>query len=103
MTVSAAAKITAAAATRDRGFIMLRSLVLLPRVEIRPRVAFQCRGVSARHPAPVPCYTLTPPFGPNRQREGPMAGFLFRLELEDGTPAEPPTFATAVPNWRSGG
>ena len=31
-----------------------------------------------------------------------MAGFLFRLELEDGTPADPPTLATAVPNWRPG-
>jgi len=31
-----------------------------------------------------------------------MAGFTFRLELADGTPAEPPTFAAAVPNWRPG-
>jgi hypothetical protein len=31
-----------------------------------------------------------------------MAGFLFRLELEGGTPADPPTFETAVPNWRPG-
>jgi hypothetical protein len=31
-----------------------------------------------------------------------MAGFLFRLEVADGAPAEPPTFATAVPNWRAG-
>ena len=31
-----------------------------------------------------------------------MAGFLFRLETEDGAPAEPATLATAVPNWRSG-
>ena len=28
--------------------------------------------------------------------------FLFRLQLEDGTPADPPTFRTAVPNWRAG-
>jgi hypothetical protein len=28
--------------------------------------------------------------------------FLFRLETEDGLPAEPPTLATAVPNWRAG-
>jgi hypothetical protein len=28
--------------------------------------------------------------------------FLFRLEDEDGTPADPPTFRTAVPNWRPG-
>ena len=31
-----------------------------------------------------------------------MAGFLFRLELEDGTTADPPTFETAVPTWRPG-
>ena len=28
-----------------------------------------------------------------------MAGFLFSLETVDGAAAEPPTFATAVPNW----
>ena len=31
-----------------------------------------------------------------------MAGFLFRLELEGGTRADPPTFETAVPTWRPG-
>jgi hypothetical protein len=31
-----------------------------------------------------------------------MAGFLFRLETQDGTPAEPPTLSAAVPNWRHG-
>jgi hypothetical protein len=31
-----------------------------------------------------------------------MAGFMFRLETVDGEPAEPPTFATAVPNWSLG-
>jgi hypothetical protein len=31
-----------------------------------------------------------------------MAGFTYRLELEDGTPADPPSLETAVPNWRSG-
>jgi hypothetical protein len=28
--------------------------------------------------------------------------FLFRLETQDGVPADPPTLATAVHNWRSG-
>jgi hypothetical protein len=28
--------------------------------------------------------------------------FAYRLEREDGTPADPPTFRTAVPNWRPG-
>ena len=28
--------------------------------------------------------------------------FLFKLETEDGLPAEPPTLATAVPNWKPG-
>ena len=31
-----------------------------------------------------------------------MAGFLFRLERADGTPAELPTLHSAVPNWRAG-
>ena len=31
-----------------------------------------------------------------------MAGFLFRLELEGGTPADPPTFETATPTWNPG-
>jgi hypothetical protein len=31
-----------------------------------------------------------------------MAGFYFRLELEDGTPADPPVLHTAVPNWQAG-
>ena len=29
-------------------------------------------------------------------------GFMYRLELEDGTPADPPTFTAAVPNWKPG-
>jgi hypothetical protein len=28
--------------------------------------------------------------------------FHFTLELEDGTPADPPTFTAAVPNWQAG-
>jgi hypothetical protein len=28
--------------------------------------------------------------------------FQFRLEHDDGTPAEPPTLNAAVPNWRPG-
>ena len=31
-----------------------------------------------------------------------MAGFLFRLETEDGAPAEPSTLSSAVPDWREG-
>jgi hypothetical protein len=31
-----------------------------------------------------------------------MGGFAFRLEREDGTPADPPTFEVAVPDWRPG-
>jgi hypothetical protein len=31
-----------------------------------------------------------------------MAGFYFRLEHHDGTPADPPTLHTAVPNWQAG-
>jgi hypothetical protein len=28
--------------------------------------------------------------------------FIYRLETANGTPAEPPTLATAVPNWSLG-
>jgi hypothetical protein len=28
--------------------------------------------------------------------------FTFKLEHEDGTPADPPTLQTAVPNWQAG-
>jgi hypothetical protein len=35
-------------------------------------------------------------------RENRMAGFLFRLELEGGTPADPPSFETTVHTWRPG-
>jgi hypothetical protein len=31
-----------------------------------------------------------------------MGAFAFKLEREDGTPADPPTFKIAVPNWRPG-
>jgi hypothetical protein len=31
-----------------------------------------------------------------------MGSFVYRLELEDGTPADPPTLRTAVPTWRGG-
>jgi hypothetical protein len=28
--------------------------------------------------------------------------FTYKLVLEDGTPADPPTFVTAVPTWHEG-
>jgi hypothetical protein len=31
-----------------------------------------------------------------------MTGFFFRLEREDGTPADPPVLHTAVSNWSAG-
>lgn len=31
-----------------------------------------------------------------------MPAFLFKLENEDGTPAEPAELRAAVPNWRAG-
>jgi hypothetical protein len=31
-----------------------------------------------------------------------MAGFTYRLEHQDETPADPPTFHTVVPTWRPG-
>ena len=34
--------------------------------------------------------------------EGEPMGFIFKLELEDGAPADPPRLETAVPTWRIG-
>jgi hypothetical protein len=31
-----------------------------------------------------------------------MAGFLFKVETADGSPAEPPQLSSAVPNWGPG-
>ena len=31
-----------------------------------------------------------------------MAGFLFRLEMKDGVPAEPPKLESIVHNWKPG-
>jgi hypothetical protein len=31
-----------------------------------------------------------------------MGNFVYRLKLEDGTPADPATFRTTVPTWRRG-
>jgi hypothetical protein len=28
--------------------------------------------------------------------------FAYKLELADGTPADPPAYKTAVPNWKPG-
>jgi hypothetical protein len=36
------------------------------------------------------------------RRKGERMAFHFRLELEDGTLADPPTLQAAVPNWRPG-
>src|SRR5205809_160303 len=36
----------------------------------------------------------------NRGRD--RMAFVFRLELADGTPADPPKLDAAVPNWRNG-
>ena len=39
---------------------------------------------------------------PTTEGENRMAGFLFRLETPDGTPAEPSSFSSAMPNWAPG-
>jgi hypothetical protein len=36
------------------------------------------------------------------RRTRTVGGFLFRLETVDGAAAEPPTLASAVPNWAPG-
>jgi hypothetical protein len=40
--------------------------------------------------------TLSPPSGPG---EEDWMTFTVKLEQADGTPADPPTLRTAVPNW----
>jgi hypothetical protein len=59
---------------------------------------------SARWPRLSPRDTLTVAVRSQPETEGrPMAlGFTFRLEAEDGTPADPPMVRTAVPNWNPG-
>jgi hypothetical protein len=48
-------------------------------------------------------YARPLPFGTNRQRKRRTEWpFFFKLELEDGTLANPPTLDTAVPNWSPG-
>jgi hypothetical protein len=46
---------------------------------------------------------LTSAVRPQADRGIGWQGFCFRLEMVDGAPAEPPTDATAVPNWSLGG
>jgi hypothetical protein len=48
------------------------------------------------------CDTLVPPSGPTGEEGVGLAGFLFRLETEDGKPAEPAMLNAAIPNWRVG-
>lgn len=36
------------------------------------------------------------------QTEGRPMAFVFKLEAEDGTPVEPRTYRSAVPNWGRG-
>jgi hypothetical protein len=47
------------------------------------------------------CSSFSRPAPPGEE-ESDLAGFLFRLETADGSPAEPPTLSSAVPNWREG-
>jgi len=61
-------------------------------------------GPSFKRSPPPPSDRLVLPFGPQPTTEGEnrMAGFTHKLELEDGTAADPPILDTAVPNWRAG-
>lgn len=43
-----------------------------------------------------------PAVRPHRRGGVGLAGFLFRLETEDGAPAEPRQLASVVPNWGVG-
>jgi len=52
-----------------------------------------CDERDSRHSCSVPA---------DNGRENRTGAFLYRLELEDGTRADPPTLKTAVPDERSG-
>jgi hypothetical protein len=46
---------------------------------------------------------LEPVRSPVRQRGGADGGaFIFKLEMADGTPADPPLLHTAAPTWEAG-
>jgi hypothetical protein len=65
------------------------------------------RAVRAdRTVGPQPSCTVAVPFDPSRRRKGDRwhtDSLTFRLELEDGTPADPPTFRSAPGvSWKAG-
>ena len=64
----------------------------------------QGRRRSPSRSAPREDVRLSPTRWTCRRRSVPVGGmsFTFTLEHEDGSPAEPPTLRTAVPNWRRG-
>src|SRR5918994_2561985 len=53
-------------------------------------------------PTTVASDTLTAAVRSRRHGRGIRMAFMFTLEREDGTPADPPTLRTAVPTWRRG-
>jgi hypothetical protein len=55
-----------------------------------PRVGFGVKVIQAARSVPA------------ENQEDRMPGFTFKLEQEDGTPADPPALHTAVPNWEVG-
>jgi hypothetical protein len=48
------------------------------------------------------CSNLAAAVRPQPRHEGEPMAFHYRLEREDGTPSDPPTFHTAVPAWGPG-
>jgi hypothetical protein len=49
-----------------------------------------------------PPHDLVPFSRPSRKLKGDRMGFTYSLELQEGTPADPPILNTAVPNWNAG-
>jgi hypothetical protein len=63
--------------------------------------------VSLSETSTTAIWTLPPPprylrRAVRSRREEIRMAFTFKLETADGTPAEPPTFKTVAPLWRSG-
>jgi hypothetical protein len=87
---------------RDRVVLWAGGLVFEAR---RCFFVSQCGPLPQRTPSAAtgldaPRLCFLEPSGPTDWRN--RMAFLFRLETPEGAPAEPPTLASAVPDWKAG-